>query len=276
MSARFFIDAVPAPRRADDGTTSLEKGLGLLEALSATRGGAGVTELARRLGQPKSSVARLLLVLSRRGYVWREPDRPVYRIGPRALELTANALDELLVVAQARPHLYDLAGRLRHIAGLGVLWGGTAVVVDLVEPSGATPAPLSHEQLVIGRGAPAYCSSVGKAILAHRPAADVTRYLDTTPLARRTARTIIDRTALLRQLETIRDLGWAVNDGESRPGGTSVAAPIFNDVGEALAAVTVTNTHQPGEAPTAGIVAAVMEAARRVSFHLGRHPRAVL
>src|SRR5688500_11407345 len=161
---------------AEDGVTSLEQGRAVLERLSAAPHGAGVTELARDLGLPKSTVARLLMVLGGRGYVWREPARPVYRLGPRALELTANTLDELLVVGQARPHLYDLAGRSGQVACLGVLWAATAVVVDLVESPAASPAALSKEPVNVGRGAMVYASSIGKVILAHRTAAEVAHF----------------------------------------------------------------------------------------------------
>jgi DNA-binding IclR family transcriptional regulator len=253
----------------------LDKGLAVLERLSAARSGAGVSELARDLDLPKSTVARLLLVLGGRGYVWREPgSRPRYRIGPRALELTANALDELLVVAQARPHLYDLAGKTGRVACLGVLWAGVAIVVDLVQPPGATPAALLHDPVAVGRGAPAYASSPGKAILAHRSPEDLAHFLAGTRLARRTTRTITNSQAFAEHLAAIRAQGWAANDGESTEAGTSVAAPVFGHTGEALAAVAVVDTHAPGEAPPAEAVAAVVDAARRISFHLGYHPRA--
>ena len=125
---------------------------------------------------PKSTVARLLLVLGGRGYVWREPARPRYRLGHRGLELTANALRELAVVGHGRPHLYDLAGRTARVACLGVLWDVAVVVVDIVEPPAAAPAALAHEPLEVGR-ALTHASSIGKAIVAHRPSADIERFV---------------------------------------------------------------------------------------------------
>jgi DNA-binding IclR family transcriptional regulator len=260
--------------RLGESTTSLEKGLIVLERLSASRTGAGVSELSRDLELPKSTVARLLMVLSNRGYVWQDPARRRYRIGPRALELTANALDELLVVGQARPHLYDLAGKVGRVACLGVLWDGVAIVVDLVESPAAVPAALARDPLVVGRGAPAHASSLGKAILAYRNEHDIGHFLATSPLSRRTARTITTPFAFLAHLDAIRQQGWALNDGESTDTGTSIAAPVFNHAGEALAAVAVAETHTPGEPAPADVIAAVVEAGRRVSFGLGYHPRA--
>ncbi|CAA9263785.1 MAG: Transcriptional regulator, IclR family [uncultured Chloroflexi bacterium] len=262
----------PAP--AGEGITSLEKGLAVLEHLSAARGGAGVSELARELSLPKSTVARLLFVLSSRGYVWREPARPRYCLGPRALELTANALDELLVVGQARPHLYDLAGKTDRVACLGVLWAGIAIVVDLVEPPAASPAALSHEPLVVGRGAPAYASSLGKAILAHRSPADLEHFLATAPRVQRTPRTLVDAAAFKEHLATVRTQGWAINDYESTDHGASIAAPIFNHAGEVLAAVAATESHPLGGQAPSDLIAAVVEAGRRISFNLGYRPRA--
>jgi DNA-binding IclR family transcriptional regulator len=259
---------------AEDGATSLEKGLAVLERLSAARGGAGVTELARDLGLPKSTVARLLMVLGGRGYVWREPTRPVYRLGPRALELTANALDELLVVGQARPHLYDLAGRAGQVACLGVLWAATAVVVDLVESPAASPAALAKEPVNVGRGAVAYASSIGKVILAHRTAAEVTHFLETVPLGRRTARTIADPDLFRSHLTQIREQGYAINDGESTDHGWSLAAPVFNHAGEALAAIAITQSRDARTGSEDDLIRATTDAARRISFNLGYHPRA--
>ena len=263
------------PRAAEDGATSLEKGLAVLERLSAASGGAGVTELARDLGLPKSTVARLLMVLGGRGYVWREPARPVYRLGPRALELTANTLDELLVVGQARPHLYDLAGRAGQVACLGVLWAATAVIVDVVEPPAASPAALSKEPASVGRGAMAYASSIGKAILAHRSEAELAHFLETVPLTRRTSRTITDGALFRAHLEQIRAQGYAVNDGESTDHGWSLAAPVHNHAGEALAAVAITRPREARpDQPLDDLIHATTEAARRISFNLGYHPRA--
>jgi DNA-binding IclR family transcriptional regulator len=279
MASSALLSGMPERRGAGGrnlaGATSLEKGLAVLECLSAARGGAGVTEIARAVGLPKSTVARLLLVLSGRGYVWREPGRPVYRLGPQALELTANALDELLVVGQARPHLYDLGGRTGRVACLGVLWAGRAIVVDLVEPPAAPPAALAHEPVSVGRGAPAYASSIGKAILAHRSPPELAHFLEATPLQGHTRRTVAEPEAFRRQLAEVRARGWALNDGESTPHGTSVAAPVFSHTGEAVAAIAVTETHRPGEAVDPALAGAVMEAARRTSYHLGHHPRAV-
>jgi DNA-binding IclR family transcriptional regulator len=286
---------VTAGAAADDGATSLEKGLAVLERLSRAQEGAGVSELARDLGLPKSTVARLLMILSGRGYVWRDApamassgagdpggpggagggSRPRYRLGPRALELTANALDELLVVGAARAHLYDLAGRTGRVACLGVLWGGVAVVVDLVEPPAATPAVLAPQPLAVGRGTWFYVSSIGKAILAYRPADDLDHLLRTYgPLVARTRRTITSPAALRQHLAEVREQGWAVNDGESTVAGTSVAAPVFSHSGAVVAAVAAAETHRPGEAVPADAVAAVVEAGRRISFGLGAHPRA--
>ncbi|HET7770857.1 MAG TPA: IclR family transcriptional regulator [Chloroflexota bacterium] len=260
---------------AEDGVTSLEKGLAVLERLSAAPHGAGVTELARDLGLPKSTVARLLLVLGGRGYVWREPARPVYRLGPRALELTANTLDELLVVGQARPHLYDLAGRVGQVACLGVLWAATAVIVDVVEPPAASPAALAKEPVSVGRGAVAYASSIGKAILAFRSPTELDHFLETVPLAPRTARTVTDPQRFRAQLALVRDQGYAVNDGESTDHGWSLAAPVHSHTGEALAAIAVTRPRETRlDQPLDDLIHATTEAARRISFNLGYHPRA--
>ena len=262
--------------RADevaDGVTSLEKGLAVLERLSTSHDGAGVTELARELSLPKSTIARLLAVLRSRGYAWREAARPRYRLGHRALELTANALDDLAVVGHGRPHLYELAGRSSRVACLGVLWDEVIVVVDIVEPPAAAPAALAHEPLEVGRSL-THTSSIGKVILAHRSEVAVERFLATGPLVRRTERTITDPDVLRAHLAHVRECGWAINDGESTQGGTSVAAAVFNHAGDVGAAGSVMDSHQVGLQPPAEIVAAVREAGRRVSFNLGHHPRA--
>ena len=260
---------------AEDGVTSLEKGLAVLERLSAAPHGAGVTELARDLGLPKSTVARLLMVLSGRGYVWREPVRPVYRLGPRALELTANTLDDLLVVGRARPHLYDLAGRAGQVACLGILWASTAVIVDVVEPPAASPAALATETANVGRGAVAYASSIGKAILAFRSEAELDHFLETVPLARRTSRTITDAAHFRAHLQQVRDQGYAINDGESTERGWSLAAPVHNHSGEALGAIAITRARDERlDQPLDELIRTTTEAARRISFNLGYHPRA--
>jgi DNA-binding IclR family transcriptional regulator len=82
------------------------------------------------------------------------------------------------------------------------------------------------------------------------------------------------RGAFLEHLALVRERGWAANDGESTPDGTSVAAPIFSHAGEAVAALTIAEAYPTGTPPLPELVGATTEAARRISINLGDRPRA--
>jgi len=121
---------------------------------------------------------------------------------------------------------------------LGVLEGTTVLVVEKITGHRAMPM-LSQ----VGGMIPAYCSALGRAILAYSEPAVIDTAL-TGPLPRRTPRTLTSRVAIMRELTAVPERGWAIEREEGNIGVSCVAAPIFGPLGDVAAALSVTGPSQ--------------------------------
>lgn len=125
-----------------------------------------------------------------------------------------------------------------------------------------------------GRRSPAYCTGIGKAILAHLEPERLEKYLREVTLKPRTPRTITDRDALRQDLRRIRSRGFSVDDEEIFPGLRCVAAPIFSFDGRVVAGVSVAGpTSRMPRDSLPRFTSKVMTAASEVSRRLGYLPR---
>jgi len=130
-------------------------------------------------------------------------------------------------------------------------------------------APRPEARADVGTASPAYASAMGKALLAHLPRAALDAYLATVRLEPVTERTITSAEALRAELGRVREQGYALSEGEHRPGVRSVAAPVFAYTGEALAAVCARHYAPPAEPPPAALIRDVVHIAERISHTLG-------
>jgi len=203
----------------EGGGTSVEKALDLLLHLAGA-GSAGVTELARAVGLPKSTAHRLLAALGRRGLVERD-EQGRYRPGIRLVALGLGVLDREPVVAAARPVLEAEAAALGETIFLAGARSGRLVVLDKVEGTGFLRAAPR-----VGEEVPAHATATGKLYLAFAPHALAGR---AAALARFTPRTCTARSALEREVARVRRRGWAANREEWVPGLAVVAAPVRAD-----------------------------------------------
>ena len=209
---------------------TLIKGLGLLEVLAHADRPLGVTELAHRIGIGKSNVHRLLQALVELGYVRRDGDAGSYAASIRLWELGSAVLANLDLKRAAQSWMDWLLDRTRETVHLSVLDGDEVVYVhklDSLEPVRA------YTQ--IGGRAPAHCVATGKAMLAW------TGEPQLEALSRRlraaSPRTITDPAEFVREMERVRQSGFAVNRGEWRESVGGVAAPVRDPSGRVVAAV---------------------------------------
>jgi DNA-binding IclR family transcriptional regulator len=241
---------------------SIERAFRVLGALAA--GPAGVTELADRVGLPKSTVARLLATLQAEGAVEQIPGETRYRLGPRLVRLAAGIQPGRSLIALARPHLVSVAEALGEVAGLSVPDGFDVHYVDQVDSLN----PVGIRDWT-GTRAPMHAVSSGLVLLAGLPPADLEPFL-ARPLERLTARTLVDPVALRERLARIRVEGYAWVREEFADGINSVAAAILGEGGEAIAAVHVHGPSyrfpQPGteDAVAAHVVATAARISSRV------------
>jgi DNA-binding IclR family transcriptional regulator len=220
--------------------------------------------VAAALGLPRPSAHILLSTLTAAGYLRQARRRGRYRADLRILSFAREVLARLPVRDRAAPLLHELAQTTGLSVYLAVLSRGEAVTIDRVVPRSRPEARAD-----VGVASPAYASAMGKALLAHLPAAELEAYLATVRLEPVTERTITSVGALRAELGRVRERGYALSEGEHRPGVRSVAAPVFAYTGEALAAVCARHYAPSDEPPPAALIRDVRGAAERISHTLG-------
>ena len=210
---------------------SIERAFAVLAALGD--GPAGVTEVADRVGLPKSTVARLLAALAAEGAVEQVPGGTDYRIGALLVGLASNAVPARSLIALARPHLVELAEATGEAAGLSIADGFLVHYVDQED----SPTPVGVRDWT-GTRLPMHAVSSGLVFLAHMAPAEVDRFL-LGPLERFTPGTVTDPERILERLRRARLDGVAWARDEVAEGISSVAAAVADEAGEVIAAVHV-------------------------------------
>jgi DNA-binding IclR family transcriptional regulator len=205
---------------------AIDRALAVLGVLAEASQPMGVTEIARRIGLPKSVVHYHVSALVRNRYVEARPDRR-YGLGHAALRLGRGNHTNLELRTCALPHMRALHHETWETVTLSALVGHERVYVDqLVSPQ---EIKLSVE---LGRPFPLHAGASGRAILAFLPG-DSREALLSEPLERLSSRTVIDPSGLREMLEAVRVTGVAISRSERHEGAAAVAAPVFDAHGVA-------------------------------------------
>ncbi|MBP2415057.1 DNA-binding IclR family transcriptional regulator [Arthrobacter stackebrandtii] len=257
--------AAPAGEQRNT-SSSLRKALLLLDVVSshAPADGLALAELADLSGINKSTLLRLAGPLIDENLVERDRATGRFRLGFGSLRLGQSYLDSLDLRSSANEELRALMRTTSNTVHLVVLSGHDVVYLDKVEDE-ATVRMASR----VGASMPAYCTAVGKAIMAFSPD-EVVGPILAAPLAAITQRTITDPAALRLELTAVRRRGYSVDDRENEPEVRCVAAPIFNHDDHVVAALSVSSLASrmtPAKVREVGPMAA--GAALRISARLG-------
>jgi IclR family acetate operon transcriptional repressor len=204
--------------RSAGSVQSVDRAFELLEILADAGGELGLSQLAETSGLPLPTIHRLMRTLVSGGYVRQRQSRR-YALGPGLIRLGETAGQTL--GAGARPYLAGLTDAVGETTNMAILDGDQVVYVAQV-PS-RHPMRMFTE---VGRRVDAYCTAVGKAILAQLPPESVDQLLSHTRLRPQTERTITTSGELHRELEIIRNQGYAVDDGEQEIGVRCIAVAI--------------------------------------------------
>jgi IclR family acetate operon transcriptional repressor len=205
---------------------AIDRALAVLGVLAEASQPMGVTEIARRVGLPKSVVHYHVSALVRNRYAEARPDRR-YGLGYAALRLGRGNHSNLELRSRALPHMRVLHHETWETVTLSVLVGRERVYVDqLVSPQ---EIKLSVE---LGRPFPLHAGASGRAILAFLPA-DLREALLAEPLERLSSGTVVDPASLRELLDAARATGIAISRGERHEGAAAVAAPVFDTHGVA-------------------------------------------
>lgn len=243
----------------------LDRTFQILDILSADGMGQSITELAEALQLHKSTTHRLIMVLESSRYVEKDAETGKYRLGSRIIELGLSALSRLDLFQVGRPHLRELVAETGETAHIGVLRDGEIVSLLNWESTQTVRTPSTS-----GTRHPVHCSSLGKAILAFSIPEDLDRFLHKRNLERYTRNTITSSDLFRKEVDSIRRIGYSIDDEEREDGLRCIGAPVFSSSGDAVAAVSIAGpVFRITRDRTSTLAAAVMKAAESISRSLG-------
>lgn len=224
--------------KAESGTNGqsavavVDRALDILEAFSSSKAEYGLTELAQTIGLPKATTHRLLMTLSRRGYISADSGR--YRLGTRLLQLSHTLVSSLDIRRVARHRLVALRDLTMETVHLAIRDRDAVVYLEKVD---------SHHNVRphtwVGYRAHLHSTALGKAMLAHESEGVIAQLIGGRVLDRLTARTVTDAREYLSVLRRVRLDGYALDDEEDTPGMRCVAAPVRDHSGCVCAAVGI-------------------------------------
>jgi IclR family pca regulon transcriptional regulator len=229
------VTAATIERYADDPdfVTALARGLAVLLALSDKRRRMSIAEVSHRTGIPRAAARRSLHTLVRLGFAAVDDARHFY-LRPRVLSFSHAYLSASPIAVLAQPILDRLGERLREACSLATLDGD-----EIVYLARSTSSRIMSPSLNVGRRLPAYCTSIGHAMLAHLPPEELDAYLARVRFQPYTEHTPVSREALLVLLDAVRDSGYAYASQMMEPRLTTLAVPVRDAGGHYVAGINV-------------------------------------
>jgi IclR family transcriptional regulator, pca regulon regulatory protein len=218
-----------------DFVLSLARGLRVIESFEGHHEGRSIVEIAKSTGLSRAAIRRILLTLELLGYV--EHSRQVYRPKTQVLRLGFSFLSSSSVIEAARPVLERITEELHESSSMSMLDGGQIVYVARSAASRILAAGLS-----VGSRLPAYCTSMGRVLLAALPDTALDAYLRNLKPKAHTPKTITRIPQLKKAILRVRKDGHAIVDEELEAGLRSIAVPVSTRSNQVVAAINV-GTH---------------------------------
>lgn len=253
------------PEARDGGVQSVDRALSILTTLAEDDEGYRLSDLAVRTGLSTSTVHRLLATLESRRFVQFDRTQSKWHVGSRAFSVGATFARRRNFSAQAIPYLRKLRDLTRETANLAVVDDEFIIVLTRMESR-----EIMRSLTKVGGRAAMVASGVGKAVLATYSNDDVSAIIRHHGMPRLTEKSIVRPSDLFRELEKIRKQGYALDDEEACMGLRCIAAVVYNDCAEPLAAISVsgmTSRLTDERLPEVGQI--VREVAQELTLALG-------
>ncbi|MEO8345705.1 MAG: IclR family transcriptional regulator C-terminal domain-containing protein [Betaproteobacteria bacterium] len=216
---------------------SLARGIAVIRAFTQQKRRLTISQLSQRTGIPRAAVRRCLYTLAQLGYVNVNEGKD-FSLSPRILSLGHAYLSSTPLSSAAQPLLDMVSDILHESSSIALLEGDEILYVA----RSSTNRRIMSVDLGIGTRLPAYCTSMGRVLLAYLATAEQDAYLDRVKLVRHTPRTITTSDKLRRELEAVRRAGFAIVDQELEIGLRSIAVPVRDQAGAVVAAMNI-GTH---------------------------------
>ncbi len=218
---------------------SLIRGLAILGCFTSEQPMLGIADIADELEMSRSTTHRYVITLVALGYLEQGESRK-YRLAPRAINLGLSALDAMGMREDAHPYLEDLRRASGYTVSLAVLNDTEIVLVDRVRGFRGGQGKVVDLRLSRGSRLPAYCTAMGKVLLAYLPEDErQERIAGIGNLTKRGPNTTTSKSELYQELERVPTAGLAVGDEELAPGLRAIAAPVCGEAGKVVAALGI-------------------------------------
>ncbi len=217
--------------------TSLARGIAVIRAFTQQKRRLTISQLSQRTGIPRAAVRRCLYTLAQLGYVNADEGKD-FTLSPCILSLGHAYLSSTPLTAAAQPLLDRVSDVLHESSSIALFEGDEILYVA----RSSTNRRIMSVDLGIGTRLPAYCTSMGRVLLAYLPQAEQDAYLARVKMIRYTPRTIVAPDKLHRELDGIRRKGYAIVDQELEIGLRSIAVPVRDHAGRVVAAMNI-GTH---------------------------------
>jgi len=247
---------------------SVSTALAVLGSFSVETPESSLTEISRRLNLNPSTTFRILATLQARGFLEQNADSRRYRLGVACLELGSVYLSQTDIRKQALPVLRRLREGCRETVHLGTLVGNEVVYLERLDPL----QPIGFMGSVVGSRMPAYCTALGKAMLACRSNGEICDLYAGVEFFPRTLNSITGLEELLQELDRIRTAGYAIDDEENEIGVCCVAVPLYGYEASVTTAISVSGPAERIKHAIAEeeLVAKIQEAGRVISRREGK------
>ncbi|RON01711.1 IclR family transcriptional regulator [Pseudomonas brassicacearum] len=219
-----------------DFMTSLARGLAVVQAFQERKRHLTIAQISHRTEIPRAAVRRCLHTLIKLGYA--TTDGRTYSLLPKVLTLGHAYLSSTPLAVSAQPYLDRMSEQLHEACNMATLEGDDILYIA----RSATTQRLISVDLSVGGRLPAYCTSMGRILLAALDDASLHDYLEHAELQAKTSRTLHTRESLFECLQEVRQQGWCIVDQELEQGLRSIAVPVYDASGQVLAALNV-STH---------------------------------
>ena len=261
--------AAPLGLKPNNLVQTIERTSLILDILGQSPQGISIRELSAKIDLPKGTIHRLLSSLSYFGYVRQDSKTRDYFLGFKLVELGNLLLSQLDLRKEAESFLRGLSERTNETIHLVFLDRNEIVYLDKVEADHSSSGlrMASH----VGLRNPAHSCAVGKVLLSHLSEVELSQLIKEKGLLKRTENTLIDPAQLKEHLKSVRNQGYAIDDEENERGIRCVAAPIYNEGGKVVAAISISG---PAFRVTKKVIQEklkkeVMETAYQISQRLG-------
>jgi DNA-binding IclR family transcriptional regulator len=220
------------------GVNVLDKVFDLLDVLAEGQD-MSVADLASRLGQPRSSIYRLLISLRQRGFVEPGADRATFRLGMEFLRFGGIVLSRFDVRKAAQPVLERINAETGETVYLCVRSGDQAVCIERIDGMFVGRAALD-----IGKALPLHVGATSRLLLAFEPESEWYRYVEGRELEMFTPKTVNTPDGIVTSLKRVRQEEFALSDEDVTEGMASCGAPVFDHTGRIVAAVAIGGMRQ--------------------------------